>query len=465
MPPTPVNIDSDDPTNACFEKHWPRFFEQWKTLVRFPSISADPDYQSDCRQCAQWLHDHLGTMGFDSQRIDTVSHPIVLARRPGAADCPSVLFYGHYDVQPVAPESAWETPPFEPALRNGRLYGRGTQDNKGQLFAVIKAIEMLHRQQVPLPPITILLEGDEENGRSVLESQLDEWRDRLKADVLMVSDTDMADADRPALIMGLRGIIHMTVTVSGLLHDLHSGLHGGVAPNPAVGMARLLATLHDADGRIAIENFEKDVIAPNVGEQRLVRERPGFGPDYRRRTGVDPVGGAPGIDPAERLGFHPCIDVNGILSGHTGEGSKTIIPATAMAKITARLAAGQYPETALRRLTAHLRRHTPKGLTVTVADAHVGGPALRVPLQAPAIATARETLRDMFGVEPLGMWEGASIPVLARLAEVSGATPVLVGFGLPADRVHAPNESFRIDGFRDGFRFATRFLTTLAKTQ
>ncbi len=462
MPSSSPDSSAGKAASLWLEEQWPRVFEEWKTLVRFPSISADPEHQADCRQCAQWLRDHLGVLGFDGQLMETESHPIVLAHRPGAVEGPSVLFYGHYDVQPVAPESAWETPPFEPVLREGRLYGRGTQDNKGQLFAVIKAIEMLHGQQVPLPPITILLEGDEENGRAVLESRLQEWRDRLQADVLLVSDTDMADADRPAIIMGLRGIIHLTVHVGGLQHDLHSGLHGGVSPNPAVGMARLLATLHDADGRIAVKDFEADVIEPGNAEQGMMRERPGLGAaEYRRRTGVEPVGGAPGIEPAERLGCHPCIDVNGILSGHTGEGSKTIIPATAMAKITARLAAGQDPEVALRRLIDHLERHSPKGLTVTVTEAHVGGPALRVPLQAPAITTARETLRNMFAVEPLGMWEGASIPVLARLAEVSGATPVLVGFGLPADRVHAPNESFRVAGFRDGFRFAGRFLRDL----
>lgn len=464
MSTSSVKPGAGDGFDGFFENHWPRFFEQWKTLLRIPSISADPAHQSDCRRCAQWLRDHLATLGFDAQCMPTASHPIVLAHRPGVAKGPSVLFYGHYDVQPVAPESAWETAPFEPVLRDGRLYARGAQDNKGQLWAVIKAIEMLHAQQVPLPPVTILLEGDEENGRAILESRLQEWRDRLQADVLWVSDTDMATPERPAIIMGLRGIIHLTVHVGGLHHDLHSGLHGGVAPNPAVGMARLLATLHDAGGRIAVKDFAVDAMKPSDEEQRMMRERPGFGAsEYRCRTGVDPVGGSPGVAPAERLGCHPAIDVNGLLSGHTGEGSKTIIPATAMAKITARLAAGQDPAVALRRLVDHLERHAPAGLTVTVRDAHVGGPALRVPLQSPVLTVARRTLREMFGVEPLGMWEGASIPVLARLAEVSGATPVLVGFGLPADRVHAPNESFRVAGFRDGFRFAARFLTALGK--
>ncbi len=454
-----------DPDRAEIEAAWPRILDEWKTLLRFRSISADPGCRDACRNCAQWLADHLKGMGFSAELLPTTSNPAVLAHYDGdVPGLPTVLLYGHYDVQPADPESAWDSPPFEPAVRGDRVYARGAQDNKGQVFAILKAIESLRRQRTSLPPLTILLEGDEESGQDVLSKQLDGWRDRLAADVLWVSDTDAAAVDRPAIVMGLRGIVTLTVTVEGLRHDLHSGLHGGVAPNPALGLARLLATLHDADGRIAVRDFDADVMAPEAAERDLALQWPGLSESaYRDQTGAAPVGGEPGYAPAERLGFRPCIDVNGLLSGYTGAGSKTIIPAKAMAKVSARLAAGQDPALALQRLIDHVKQHEPRGLTVTVSEAHVGGTALRVKLNSPIVRKARAILRELFDVESLCLWEGASIPVLTHLAQVAGAEPLLVGFGLPDDRIHAPNESFRIGSFHAGYLFAARFLRAMGK--
>ncbi len=460
----PSDRSVPDADSDYFDTHWPRFLEEWKDLLRIPSISADPAFRGECRQCAQWLADHLAALGFESRLLTTASHPVVLARRAGDAALPAILFYGHYDVQPPDPLNEWETPPFEPELRDGRLYARGAQDNKGQVFAFIKALEALRRQQVPLPPLTLLLEGDEEDGSSALADCLETWRDDLAARVLLVSDTETAASGRPAIVMGLRGIVTLTVTVSGPHHDLHSGLHGGVAPNPAVGLARLIATLHDAEGRIAVSGFTDDVRIPDAEELRQAQAAQDINPAaYREQTGVDPVAGEPDVALFARLAFRPCIDVNGITSGYAGDGIKTIIPARATAKLSARLAAGQDPALALRRLSGHLRQHAPRGLTLTITDACVGGPALWVDWRSPVVTTARTVLHDLFGVEPAFLREGASIPVLSRLAQVSGAEPVLVGFGSSADRIHAPNESYRVAAFRDGFRFAARLLRELGR--
>lgn len=443
--------------------HWDRVFAEWRSLLRFPSISADPAHEADCLGCAAWLRDHLAALGFRAELWPTGRKPAVFAERPGRPGRPTVLFYGHYDVQPVDPVDQWTSPPFEPTLCDGRLRARGAQDNKGQLFYVLKAMEALASAGALDAPVKILLEGEEECGSLGLTASLDAWAERLRADVLMVCDTGTLAPDAGTIIAGLRGIVHLTVRVAGPRHDLHSGVHGGVAPNPAQALAGLVASLHDASGRIAVEGFYDGVRDPAPEERRRAEARPFDAAAYRAATGVDACGGEVGRSPVERAGFRPTLDVNGLHSGYGGDGSKTIIPAEAVAKLTARMVPGQDPARCLALIRRHLQGRAPAGLTVEFPEEAVGGPAMRVDLESRAVRRAAAVLRDLWGREPLFWWEGASIPVLTKLSAVAGAEPILVGVGAEEDSIHAPNESFSIEQFRRGFRYASCFLAALSR--
>jgi len=445
----------------AFDGGFDRFLSEWFEFLRFPSISSQPERSADCRACAEWLCAHLAGMGFESRLLETRGLPAVHGELKGAPGAPTVLLYGHYDVQPVDPHDAWASPPFAPELRGGRVYARGAQDNKGQVMYVLKAVETLARAGALRPTVRVLIEGEEEKGSSAVLDCLDSWRDLIRADILMVCDTDTVAGGAPTLIMGLRGIVHASVEVLGPAHDLHSGLHGGVAPNPAQAIAELVASLHTPDGRIAVAGFCDDISDPTVKERELANSHPVDPAEYEKETGVPPVAGEPGFTPAERLGFRPSIDINGIHSGYGGEGSKTIIPARASAKITGRLAAGQDPERCLTCLLDHLRARVPSGLSISFPESGVGGPGFRLDPESPVARRARLVLDQLSDKPAAHLWEGASIPIVSALAQASGAEPVLVGFGSAADRIHAPNESFAVSRFRQGFLYAGLFLASL----
>lgn len=436
--------------------------EQWFHLLRFPSISSDPTHRADCGECAAWLLDQLAAMGFSGELIEGDAPPVVLAERVGHPGAPTVLFYGHYDVQPVDPLELWDTPPFEPTLRDGRVYARGAQDNKGQLLFVLAAIQALIDADAPLPTLKILLEGQEESGSELLSSRLPELRERIGADLLMVCDTGMDASGRPAITAGLRGIVHLTVTVTGPDHDLHSGLHGGLAPNPVQELARLLTCLHDAQGRIDVPGFYDDLIPPLPEESRLAEAQPLDADGYLQATGVLPLGGEYGRTPAERVGFDPTVEINGFNGGYAGEGMKTIIPSTATAKISARLCPGQDPATSLEQIIQHLERHRPRRCRMEISERRIGGGGFRLDINSPWISEARKVLETLDTRGALLKWEGASIPIVAALREAAGAEAVLVGFGREEDRIHAPNESFSLVQFEQGFMYAALFLSALA---
>lgn len=438
-----------------------RYIEEWKELLAFPSISSDPAHTRDCERCADWLVDHLRAMGLETQLLPTSGKPVVFAEHRGAPDAPRLLFYGHYDVQPVDPVDLWETPPFEPVLRNGRIYARGAADNKGQFFFFLKALESLLRNGGPRASVSLLLEGEEESGSQGITAALDHWKDRLKSDVLIVADTSMSPSGAASIIMGLRGIIHVNLALTGPDHDLHSGTHGGTAPNPATEMARLLTTLHDAEGRIAVPGFYDAVTMPSTRERALANAVPLDPADYRRQTGVPPTGGESAFTPAERQGFRPAIDINGIHTGYGGMGVKTIIPARAEAKLTARLVPNQDPASCLEAVVRHLHAHTPDSLHLEIDEQSVGGPGFRLPLDSPLTAKAQAILTRITDRETMLVWEGASIPAVANLVLVSGAEPLLVGFGAESDRAHAPNESFSLDQFKLGYLYSALLLAEL----
>jgi len=445
-----------------FERRREQIVADWETFLRFPSVSADPARQQDCLDCAEWLAARLQRHGFTTELAPTGTKPFVFAERAGKPDRPTILFYGHYDVQPVDPLASWTTLPFEPTWRGDRLFARGAQDNKGQVFYTLAAIETLIANDALDVNLKVLIEGEEECSSGGLNRVLESWRERLQADILMVHDTCMVQSGAPTIIMGLRGIVHLSAQLSGTDHDLHSGVHGGLAPNAAQGVAQLAASLFDPDGRVAVPGFYNGVIPPSPRESQLAASVPFDAGAYCRQTGTTPDGGIRSLPPYERVGFLPSLDVNGIHSGYSGSGMKTIIPAAAELKLTARLVPGQDPQAVLDSISAHLSRHTPAGMRLTQADKGIGGPGFRLDPDAPAVRTAQGALATLCPGQPVAfLWEGASIPIVARLAEVSGGKPLLVGFGLEADRIHAPDESFSLAQFKSGFLYSALFLQSV----
>lgn len=444
---------------TVFEAGLERYVREWKELLAFPSISAAPEHARDCHECAGWLKDHLARMGFAARLEPTSSHPVLIAERPGPPGAPVVLFYGHYDVQPVDPIELWHTPPFTPSLRQGRMYARGAQDNKGQCFAALKAMEAISRSGDLNCTVRVVLEGDEEAGRLPILELLEKERGALKADLVMAADTGTVASGAPTITMGLRGIVHLTATLTGPDHDLHSGVHGGRAPNPATGMARLVASLHDNTGRVAVPGFYDGVQDPTPAERALANATPLDPAWYRKATGVEPVAGERDFTPVERTGFRPALEVNGIHSGYGGPGGKTIIPSQALVKLSARLVPGQQPERILQAIIGHLEKNTPHGLKLAIPEKGSGGPAVRVDLESPAVKQARAILDQLSDKPTAFLWEGASVPILSHLPAIAGAPALLVGFGSEADNIHAPNESYSIEQFRSGFLFMGLFLS------
>ncbi|MEI6807827.1 MAG: M20/M25/M40 family metallo-hydrolase [bacterium] len=449
--------------DKLFEAGKARYVEEWKELLRFASVSTDPGHDKDCRACAVWLVRHLGGMGFESRLIETRSKPLVFAERKGINGKPVVLFYGHYDVQPVDPVSAWQSPPFEPAMRGDRLYARGAADNKGQVMYVLKAIDAMIRSGQPLPTLKIILEGEEESGSQGIIGILPSIEDAIAADILMVCDSSMIAPGVPTITMGLRGLIHVTASLHGAHHDLHSGTHGGRAPNPAQGMAHLIASLHNDDGSVAVKGFYDGVIAPGREEREHANRIP-FDPVlYEKETGVPPVGGEKNFTPVERVGFRPCLEVNGMHSGYAGAGVKTIIPAVAMVKLSARLVPGQNPEKCLAAIMAHLRSCLPAGFRLEIDGSGISGGAFSLGVKSDLITRARNSLRELSGVEPVLSWDGASVPVVPLLARSARAEQLLVGFSTEDDSIHAVNESFSLSQFRQGYMYAGLFLSDLTQ--
>jgi len=445
----------------AFDREFPRYLEEWKAFLRFPSISADPAHHQDCLDCAHWLAKHLEDIGLEAKLLATSTKPVVFAEHKGNPDRPTVLLYGHYDVQPVDPLDAWDTPPFEPTEREGRLHARGAEDNKGQLLYVVKAIETLVQNASLDLNLKVLVEGEEESGGQGITQAIAKWRDLIQADILMVCDTGTVRDHSPTLVMGLRGVVFLSASLTGASHDLHSGVHGGTAPNAAQGVAALVASLHDAEGRIAVEGYGDDVLPPTPSERELANAVPFDESLYLAKTGVRPVAGEPDFTPQERIGFRPTIDINGIHSGYGGAGGKTVIPAQAIAKITSRVVPNQDPPACLRLIKEHLRRHAPEGFKLEFPEEGVGGPGFRLNADSPLVAKTRTVLDQLSDTPAVFLWEGASIPIVSELAEASGAEPLLVGFGWDEDRIHAPNESFSFEQFRLGYLYAAMLLSSL----
>jgi acetylornithine deacetylase/succinyl-diaminopimelate desuccinylase-like protein len=444
-----------------FEKHRDRHLREWAELVSFPSISAQPERAADCRRCAEWLVARLKRMGFEARLLETPTKPVVFGerRRPGVAK--SVLLYGHYDVQPPDPIDQWTTPPFSPVIRDGRMYGRGAEDNKGQLLSALAAIEALIERGALDRTVKVVIDGEEESGSAGLFQGLPSWGSQLRADVLVINDTGVAPDGSPAITMGLRGIVSAGVRLGGLLRDLHSGAHGGLAPNPALALARMIATLHGPDGRVAVEGFYDGVTEPSEQERALSQALPFDEAGYEALTGVAPTGGEAGRSPAERAWFRPTLELNAFHAGHAGPGTVTIIPAAAEARMTARLVPGQDSEACLAAILKHLKDRVPSGLELTVLRASNGGTGFRLDPGSKLVARARAVLDGLTEKTSVLRWEGGSIPVVTALVKASGAEPLLSGFADETDNAHAPNESYSIEQFRLGFLYTGALLAEL----
>lgn len=450
-----------------FETNRKALSERWFELLRIPSVSSENAHRGDCRTCAEWWCTELGSVGFASSLRETTGHPLVLAERPAdRRGLPAVLFYGHYDVQPVAPLELWSQPdPFEPVIRGDRVYARGAQDNKGQSFFALQALRHLIEANVPLPRIQVLLDGEEECGSSGLRNWLGTLKDPLRADLLLVCDTGMASDGRPAIVAGLRGIFDLEINLQGASHDLHSGQHGGLAPNAAMGLARLLATLHKPDGSIAVSGFLDGLQEPDAGEVAEALAQPFDAEEYRDTTGAEPVGGEAGLAPAIRTGFRPTLEINGLHGGYGGPGSKTIIPATAQAKLSARLCPDQDPQKCLEALKTHLQKNTPAGLQLTFKSRGGHAAGFRLRPDSEAIRKGRTILDKLDPRGSVLLWEGASIPVVGDLAQHTGAQPLLVGFGREEDRIHAPDESYSWFQAQMCFQYHTALFRELGAAQ
>jgi len=444
-----------------FEAHSERFLAEWKKFLAFRSISADPAYHHECVTCAEWVREHIGGLGFQAEVWKSSTKPLVYAERKGNAHKPVVLFYGHYDVQPVDPLELWTSDPFEATLRDGRVYARGAQDNKGQVFFFLKALEALIAEGVDLPTIKILIEGEEECGSEAMQKGLDGWREKLRADILMVADTGMLVPGVPTVTMGLRGIVECEVRVYGPLMDIHSGVYGGVVLNPIQALTGMLAALHSADGSIAVPGFYDGVHEPTSEERAMVANSPIDLKQTEEFLGVPLVGGEKRFSALERRGLRPTLEINGVGGGYQGAGGKTVIPSFAMAKLSMRLVSGQHPQKTLSTVVKYLEQLAPEGVRVEVGDFRVGGAAFRLPSDSKVLQIAKRAIQNEFNREPHFLWEGASVPIIPALADASGAEPLLVGFGMEADKIHSPNESFSLRQFEEGYRYVTAFLKTV----
>lgn len=436
-------------------------------LLRFPSVGADPLKLRDCVDCAMWLKRWLEGIGFKGELMmppvkdGQAAPPILFAERAGAEGAPTILVYGHYDVQPADPVEEWKTPPFEPTVVDGRVYCRGAQDDKGQSFAFLCGIRDYLAVAKAAPTLKVLLEGQEESGSTALMEMAPDLRRKLAAEVMLVCDTSAAAELRPAIVAGLRGVSHLTVRLTGPNRDLHSGEYGGIAPNPAQAIAELVASLHNPDGSIAVAGFRDGIEPPSEPERRAAEAAALDEQAYYNDIGCDPVGGQQGKTITQRNSFEPTIEVNGIHAGYGGPGSKTVIPAEAIAKLSMRLVPGQSVSHVAEVVKKHLEDKCPRGMKLSVEDYNPGAGGFRLPLASPIFRLAASVLEEMDPRGPVFQWDGASIPVVSVLREASGAAPLIVGWGQSEDRIHSPNESYGFVQFNKAREWGRRILEAL----
>jgi acetylornithine deacetylase/succinyl-diaminopimelate desuccinylase-like protein len=435
-------------------------------FLRFPSISTDPEKAPDLAACAEWLRELLSGIGLEASVHPTPGSPVVLAHTPRDPAKRTVLIYGHYDVQPPDPLEGWTTPPFEARIEEGRIYARGAADNKGQILAHILGVAETLRKKGSLPVnVIFLIEGEEEIGSPNLGSFLREHREKLACDFVAISDTAMAPGNKPALTYALRGIAAMELIVRGPSRDLHSGLFGGAVANPATVVSRLIASLHDSEGRVQIPGFY-DAVRPLQPWEReaaaALEEASGGDASIKELAGVSELVGEKGFTTIERIGARPTAEVNGIGGGYQGAGTKTVLPSQAFAKLTFRLVADQDASAILSAAEEYLRSQTPPGVLLEIIAGHSGA-AYQSDPNSPDGLAARKALAGAFGAEPLLLRDGGSIPILATLKEILGVDSYLLGLANPDSRIHSPDENMLVENFLGGIRMNQILLEELGR--
>lgn len=446
-----------------------------KDYVRFPSVSTDPSYEEGMRGAREFLQRLFMEYGFEVEEIPAKRHPVLLASRRRNPDAPTVIVYGHYDVQPADPFELWTTPPFEPQVREGRLYGRGTADNKGPFMVHFLALARILEKDPDFPlNVILLVEGEEEIGSPGMPDFLRQYAGHLNGDVILLSDSSSQSPEDIVITTGLRGLTELEVELKGPDRDLHSGMHGGAVLNPIQALVSLLASLHNTDGSVAIPGFYEAVIPPQQWERDELLRLPLSEEDYRAKLGAPALAGAQGFTPFEATRFRPTLEFNGIGGGYQGPGNKTIIPAKAFAKITLRLVPDQDPDVIQQSVAAVLEARAPQGVEVSVRRGHGGSPYLVVPpgrpntppdqspVAAAAFAAAHSAIHDAFGKEPLYLREGGSIPLIRQLRDATGLDCLMIGLFLTEDNLHSPDESFHLGILDRGLNMAETIFRKLA---
>ncbi|MEX1240430.1 MAG: dipeptidase [Cyclobacteriaceae bacterium] len=440
-----------------------RFLAELFDWLKIPSISADSRHKGDVRKAAEFLKEKFTAAGVDKVEIrETKGHPIVYAEKTIDPSLPTVLVYGHYDVQPADPLELWDSPPFEPVIKNDRIFARGSCDDKGQVYMHVKAFETMMKHNLIPCNVKFMVEGEEEVGSDNLGTFVRENKGMLKADIILISDTALISLDHPSITTGLRGLSYMEVEVTGPNRDLHSGVYGGAVANPINVLCKMISSLHDEDRRITIPGFYDKVASLTDDERKALNNAPFDLEEYKKELGISEVIGEKGYTTVERTGIRPTLDVNGIWGGYTGEGAKTVLPSKAHAKISMRLVPNQVSSEITGLFTKHFQSIAPKSVTVKVRAHHGGEPAL-TPTNSAAFQAASKAFEEVWGKKPIPTRDGGSIPIVALFKKELGLDTVLMGFGLDSDAIHSPNEHYGVKNFMLGIETIVAFYRHYAK--
>ncbi len=445
------------------EIHKKRFLEELFDLIRIPSISAIEEHKDDMRKTADFIKNSLIEAGADLAEVkETTGWPVIYGQKLIDDSLPTVLVYGHYDVQPVEPLDLWDSPPFEPELRDGKIFARGADDDKGQLFMHVKAFELMNRTGTLACNVKFMIEGEEEIGSPSLKEFCKQNKELLKADIILISDTTMIAQDTPSITVGLRGLSYLEVELTGPNRDLHSGLYGGAVGNPANLLSKMVASLTDKNNHITIPGFYDDVLEISDSERSDMAKAPFNLEDYKTALDIEAVVGEKGFSTNERTGIRPSLDVNGIWSGYIGEGAKTVLPSKAYAKISMRLVPNQDSKKIDTLFIDHIKKIAPEGTKVEVKSLH-GGQGYVTPIDFPAYRAATKAIGESFGKQPIPVRSGGSIPIVSDFEEVLGIKSILMGFGLDSDAIHSPNENYPLFNFYKGIETIPLFYSYFAE--
>ena len=447
------------------EENKDRFLNEMLELLKIPSISAKAEYKDDMQRCAETVAKRLKDAGATkAEIIATDGYPVVYGEKIIDPSKPTVLVYGHYDVQPPDPLKLWNSGPFEPVIKDGKVYARGSADDKGQFYMHVKALEIMDKTKSQPTNIKFLIEGEEEVGSPNLAKFVTEHKDLLKCDVILISDTAMISLDTPSMDIGVRGLAYIQVEVTGANRDLHSGVYGGAVANPITILAKMIASCHDENNRITLPGFYDDVVEATPDERKLMAEAPYNESEYKKDLGVKELWGEKGYSTNERTGIRPTLELNGIWGGYIEEGAKTVLPSKAYAKISARLVPNQSSEKITKLLLQHFKKIAPKGVTVETFELHGGEPYM-TPIDSKAYQAAAKAIETTFGKKPIPVRGGGSIPICSLLEKELGVKIVFMGFGLDSDNLHSPNEKFDIKNYYKGIETIPYFHKYFAESQ